>query len=375
MAELNLDKSIRSGKHDGRGSFPARCFLRPLQRQDYAAPAMYIAILPQLAQRKVTCERGGGGINRGSLSIFPAHVGQLSGSPFLSLEMSCSACAGLYVAGRGFRIVPPGIPAAAPFPENDGYAYGDGRNRRRTYQLRVKTAMAGLLIATLFGLLTGCGPRAHIPPVPSVIPSQLSPTDADAMLARQLAPLLYLQPDEMFRLERAVAVVHPDSTVIAYHLLWSDDVLGAWVPFTRPTDEELIWVGYDSTHAPTDLWTYWHGTIVHANWRDNGQIIADIQWGKHGSLPHLASVDSLPAVKSFDWFYITAWLLPDLWLGNLSRKGPWCFCGTLGRYEQFTRPLLLGDHLSAVIRATDAEGALSAVFGRNYSHKKQWPWQ
>ena len=34
----------------------------------------------------------------------PAHDGQLSGAPFRSFAIRCSACAGLYELGRGFRI-------------------------------------------------------------------------------------------------------------------------------------------------------------------------------------------------------------------------------------------------------------------------------
>ena len=78
----------------------------------------------------------------------------------------------------------------------------------------------------------------------------------------------------------------PTRRVIAYHLLWQDDVNGSWIPFTVPTDEEVVWVGYDSTRAPTDIWTYWHGTLLHADWRERGQVAIDVQWGKHGSLPH-----------------------------------------------------------------------------------------
>lgn len=44
-----------------------------------------------------------------------------------------------------------------------------------------------------------------------------------AVLARQLAPFLYLQRDEWFPLVRLVAVVHPSRPVIAYHLLRRDD--------------------------------------------------------------------------------------------------------------------------------------------------------
>lgn len=43
----------------------------------------------------------------GDRSIGPEQEGQLSGAPFRSLAIKCSAWAGLYVAGRGLRIVPP----------------------------------------------------------------------------------------------------------------------------------------------------------------------------------------------------------------------------------------------------------------------------
>jgi len=36
----------------------------------------------------------------------PEHDGQLSGEPVRSLAIRLSACAGLYVAGRGLRICP-----------------------------------------------------------------------------------------------------------------------------------------------------------------------------------------------------------------------------------------------------------------------------
>jgi len=112
-----------------------------------------------------------------------------------------------------------------------------------------------------------CGPRAHIPPRPTVIPGALGVTDSAGITARSLAPLLYIQRDEWFPLERVVAVVHPTRPIIAYHLLWKDDVHGSWVPFTVPTDEEVVWVGYDSTRAPTDIWTFWHGRVLHTDWR------------------------------------------------------------------------------------------------------------
>jgi hypothetical protein len=68
---------------------------------------MYRATRPHCVQRSVTCECGAGGVIEGSLSMSPEHDGQLRGDPVRSLAIKCSACAGLYVAGRGLRMSPP----------------------------------------------------------------------------------------------------------------------------------------------------------------------------------------------------------------------------------------------------------------------------
>src|SRR5438046_3203018 len=97
--------------------------------------------------------------------------------------------------------------------------------------------------------MAACGPHAHIPPRPAEpqsVEGALLSTDSSARLARALAPVLFLQRDEWFPLSRVVAVVHPTRRIIAYHLLWQDDVHGSWIPFTVPTDEEVVWVGYDA---------------------------------------------------------------------------------------------------------------------------------
>lgn len=206
------------------------------------------------------------------------------------------------------------------------------------------------------------------------IPGALDTTDSSALLAHTLAPLLYIQRDEWFPLERVIAVVHPSRRIIAYHLLWKDDVHGSWVPFTVPTDEEVVWVGYDSTRAPVDVWTFWHGTLLHADWRQRGRVGIDVQWGKHGSLPHRTIESDLPRTKKLNLFYAFTWIgLPDIWLGDLTRPGPLCFCHGYSRYREYTKLLSLADHLDAVVRTEDATQALVQAFGRPYSKKKPWP--
>lgn len=237
--------------------------------------------------------------------------------------------------------------------------------------LRGNICMAGLPLALA---LAACGPRARIPRHPLAVPDRVADSAAVAVLARSLAPVLYLQADESFPLERVVAVVHPARRVIAYHLLWRDDVHGAWIPFTRPTDQEIVWVGYDEAARPTTLWTFWHGDILRAEWRDKGTPAADVQWGKHGSLPHETIAGDLRFPRTMELFWLAAWLgIPDFALGRLNRKGPLCFCHGYRRYGRFPHAVPLASRLDAIVRTDDPAPALRAVFGRNYSRKQPWP--
>jgi hypothetical protein len=223
-------------------------------------------------------------------------------------------------------------------------------------------------------LASACRPQAHIPPRPAIVPGALDSADRFSRLARALAPVPYLQSDEVFPLSRAVAVVHPTRRVIAYHLLWQDDVHGAWIPLTVPTDEEVMWVGYDTTGAPTDLWTYWHGDILPADWKDRGTPAIDVQWGKHGSLPRGIIESDLPRFRTLNAFYVYHILgLPDILLGKLTRPGPAGFFHSYARYRDFSRTMRLGDSLDIVIRTAEPHDALGAVFGRPCSNKVQWP--
>jgi hypothetical protein len=207
------------------------------------------------------------------------------------------------------------------------------------------------------------------------VPGALATPDSAAVLAKAIAPILHVQRDEWFTLSRIVAVVHPTRPIIAYHLLWRDDVNGSWIPFTVPTDEEIVWVGYDSTsRQPTDMWTYWHGKILHTDWRGRGHPAIDVQWGKHGSLPRGIVESDLPSTRKMNVFYAMTWLtLPDIWLGQLTRRGPWCFCHGYARYRDFSRVTPIADSLNAIVKTEDPTDALSAVFGKPYSKKIAWP--
>jgi hypothetical protein len=252
------------------------------------------------------------------------------------------------------------------------------KSQRRGWSADVARRGVTLIGRAALGLLavTACGPIAHIPPrpAPQSLPGALAPSDSDATLAHTLAPVLYLQRDETFPLSRVVAVVFAERHVVAYHLLWRDDAYGAWLPFTIPTDEEIVWVGYDpASRTPTDVWTYWHGKELHVPW-NHLPVEIDVQWGKHGSIPRGMPLGDLPWSRSMNFFYAaTIFGVPDLLLGRIQRKGPICFCHGSKRYREFTRMLPSADRLDGVVRPDEAKRALGAVFGVPYSDKRALP--
>jgi len=221
--------------------------------------------------------------------------------------------------------------------------------------------------------LTACYRHSGIPPVPAVIPTAAE--SSAAAHARALAPTLYVQRDEPFPLERVVAVVHPDRPVIAYIFDWKWDINFQWVPWAKSSDEEEAWVGYDPvTHEPTDLWTYWHGTILHTDWRGKGQPAVNVQWGKHGSMPHGVVESDLPHPKTLNTLYAMEFpLLPDIWMGKLIHGGPWGFFHGYGRYRDFSNVMPLTGRLDAVLCGEDPRPALQAILGTRYSNKTEWP--
>jgi hypothetical protein len=103
-------------------------------------------------------------------------------------------------------------------------------------------------------------------------------------------------------------------------------------------------------------------------------VAIDVQWGKHGSLPRNVRQSDLPRPQTLNFFYaMTIFGEPDILLGDMTRKGPLCFCHGYGRYRQFTRPIILSDRLDAIVRTEDPKPALLAVFGSKYSNKHRWP--
>jgi len=232
-----------------------------------------------------------------------------------------------------------------------------------------------LACAALACCMSGCLSRLHLPPAGAQVPGWVSPGDSAAQIAQALAPVLYVQRDEPFPLLRTVAVINPSRPIVGYYLLWKHDVNGQWNPFAKPSDEEELWVGYDpATRAPTDMWTYWHGTLLHTDWRGHGTPAVDVQWGKHGTLPRGIIESDLPSLRTLNTFYAMEFaLLPDIWIGKLTHGGPWGFFHSYGRYRDFSSVDSLAGHLDAIVMTADPNPSLTALFGGRYSRKVPWP--
>ena len=142
-----------------------------------------------------------------------------------------------------------------------------------------------------------------------------------------------------------------------------------------PTDEEIVWVGYDPSGAPTDIWTYWHGKVLHTDWRDRGTPAIDVQWGKHGSCRAASSRATCPRFQTLNAFYAFHQLAV---VGHPPRHGSRVrgrrdSSTPTARYRDFSRILRLGDSLDVVVRSATPNEALAAVFGKPYSRKVLWP--
>jgi hypothetical protein len=103
--------------------------------------------------------------------------------------------------------------------------------------------------------------------------------DSGATLARALTPLLYVQRDEWFPLDRIIAVLHQTQRLVALPLICGATT--STVPEFRlrsPTDEKIVGAAADTTRASTGIWTFWHADVLQADWRDHGQVAINFQW-------------------------------------------------------------------------------------------------
>lgn len=121
------------------------------------------------------------------------------------------------------------------------------------------------------------------------VPTRVA-TAQELELARHFLPHVFVTPNEPFELKDLVVVLHPRKPLIAYHLVWQDDI--DFLTDNDPGDHEIVWIRYNRDDRKTveRAWAYWHGkfpcseaAVDNAN-RADARIKVSVQWGKHGSL-------------------------------------------------------------------------------------------
>ncbi len=208
----------------------------------------------------------------------------------------------------------------------------------------------------------------------------LEPTARQLELARKFAPRLRNVAGEFFPLQDVVAVLHPDLPVIAYRLLWEDDL--AFPSDNDPCDHEIVWIEYDpASETVARVFTYFHGEILspdgaaaEAN-AHGGRAWIGVEWGFHGSVPWGGLERAKPTLEKH-WQRARGGRdgPPD----PLARGWPERFGGSFEEYVDFavsTDPLHKLDERRLVWVSRWPMAVLNRYALRyNVAVKADWPW-
>jgi hypothetical protein len=199
-------------------------------------------------------------------------------------------------------------------------------------------------------------------------------------VALRFAPVLYLNPDEPFRVVAVIAVHHPSKPLIAYHIFFEDDVFMAGRG--KSLDHEIAWVEYDPvTLKIADVFTLWHRTVLRTesclmDAKASGQRPKiEIEWGQHGPLPSgwRSLVAARPRLELAMHYKVVRYInrLPKA----SPRKPAVSFRGSYTDFLTFTGKVDAADYLSerSVFKAEHSQEFLSSRLGVTFLPKKEWP--
>lgn len=113
--------------------------------------------------------------------------------------------------------------------------------------------------------------------------------EKEKRLIQKFCPLLLTTSKECFPLRDVVAIHHPASPLIGYHLFWEDDY--DFPDDYEPSDHEEIWIQYDpEREVVVKVMCWFHSRVIESDFavkeahNNRQRAIIRVEWGKHGSL-------------------------------------------------------------------------------------------
>ncbi len=200
----------------------------------------------------------------------------------------------------------------------------------------------------------------------------------------QYAPRLYTIADEYFNLMDIVAILHPEKSIIAYHLFWEDDI--DYPDDKEPCDHEVVWIEYDEyTEEAIKIYTYFHGKILQTHEAvneanaHNMHAWIGVEWGKHGSLPWDAAglksgKPNAKLRKNWERLHTDGIRMPS---HLLAQAWPKKFEGNWDTYRDFIKLVDSVDMLEEkqmIVVSRWGNAVLNQMFvSYNFAAKKEWP--
>ena len=216
-----------------------------------------------------------------------------------------------------------------------------------------------------------------------------SATDQEVELVRRFLPRVFVTRQEPFELKDLVAVLHPREPLIAYHLVWQDDI--DFLNDNDPGDHEIVWIRYRKSDRRTveQAWAYWHRNfpcsetaVYHAN-SAGARVNVFVQWGKHGSLldgwENVINVDDVPSAEKLEPLQYSRLQSEGRYRANTfyAKKWPTHFDGSREGFVDFSREVDVSGKLdqTEMIRVTEYANAVidQEFLPYNIYPKSDWP--
>lgn len=201
-------------------------------------------------------------------------------------------------------------------------------------------------------------------------------------LALRFAPRLYINPTEPYQIRDLIVFIHPQRPLIAYHLLWEDDSIGAILG--RESDHEIAWIEYDPISLKlVDVWVLWHRGILHTHQSaieaksHNQRPQLFVQWGQHGMLP--VGWDKLPTARPKAELRIHFIISKSIQVGQYTGSKNIDSLKFQGDYSDYLTFSELVDsrqyiHLKKVIVGADSNAIIPLMVSYTVTQKQPWPY-